>query len=330
MRLDLFRAAGAAGAVALLAAGPVSDSSSASPPPLAQVTADTAYATPPGGLSAFTQATRRQVPVVAAAGDIATDRSPDAATARLVRRMNPRYVLTLGDMAYPEGTRSAYRHFYKPTWGTFKARTRPAPGNHEYLPGTGSPHFYFRYFARQVPDRHHGRYYAFNVGRWRLYSLNCEINCGAHSRQARWLRRDLANRGAGRHKLAFLHRPRYSCGKHGSSKLPDALWNRLKRARTDIVLAGHDHNYQRYPRMNSNNDVTRRGILSFVVGTGGALPYRITGREHTQGCGKARFVQSSRYGVLKLRLGPKRFRWSFVTPHHKVLDSGTRRTLQQR
>jgi hypothetical protein len=328
MRVVLSRAVVAVGAIGLVVAAAVSLSSSDAPRPAA-VPATTEVPNA-GALPASAQAVRVRVPVVAAAGDIATDGSTDSATARLVRRMNPRFVLTLGDMAYPKGTRSAYRRFYEPTWGTFKGRTRPAPGNHEYLPGTGSPHFYFRYFARQLPNRHHGQYYAFNVGRWRLYSLNCEITCGAHSRQARWLRRDLARRGAGRHKLAYLHRPRYSCGKHGSSRLPDALWNRLQRARTDIVLAGHDHNYQRYPRMNSDDELTRSGILSFVVGTGGAIRYHITGQEHTQGCGKARFVQSHRYGVLKLSLGPQRFHWAFVTPHHNVLDSGTRRTLRQR
>jgi acid phosphatase type 7 len=271
----------------------------------------------------------RRAPLVVAAGDIATDDSPDSATARLVRRIQPRSVLVLGDGAYPDGSRTNYRRYYDPTWGTFKRRTRPAPGNHEYLPGTGSPHFYYRYFARQLPDARGGRYYAYNRGTWRLYSLNCEIACGASSRQARWLRRDLATH-PGRHKLAYLHRPRYSCGKHGSSTLPDALWNRLLAARTDIVLAGHDHNYQRYPRMNSDGRPTRRGIMSFVVGTGGAALYHISGNEKHQGCRRARYVQSRRHGVLKLRLGATRFRWAFVTPSRRVLDSGHRLTLRRR
>lgn len=271
----------------------------------------------------------RRAPLVVAAGDIATDDSADAATARLVRRIQPRSVLALGDLAYPEGSRSNYVRYYDPTWGTFKRRTRPAPGNHEYHPGTGSPHFYFRYFARQLPDAHGGRYYAYNVGRWRLYSLNCEIACGASSRQVRWLRRDLATH-PGRNKLAYLHRPRYSCGKHGSSTLPDTLWNRLLAARTDIVLAGHDHNYQRYPRMDSDGRPTRRGIMSFVVGTGGAALYRVSGNERPQGCRRAQYLQSRRHGVLKLRLGATSFRWAFVTPSRRVLDSGRRLTLRRR
>jgi acid phosphatase type 7 len=314
VRTILTRGAVAVGAALVLAA------------PATMTSAAPERSAPPGEWPA---AAPRRAPLVVAAGDIATDDSADSATARLVRRNQPRSVLVLGDLAYPDGSRSNYLRYYDPTWGTFKHRTRPAPGNHEYLPGTGSPHFYYRYFARQLPDRRGGQYYAYNVGTWRLYSLNCEIDCDASSRQARWLRRDLASH-PGKHKLAYLHRPRYSCGKHGSSTRPDALWDRLLAARTDIVLAGHDHNYQRYPRMNSDGSPTRRGIISFVVGTGGAALYHISGSEAHQGCRRAQFVQGRRHGVLKLRLGATGFRWAFVTPNHRVLDSGSRRTLRRR
>jgi len=272
---------------------------------------------------------RAGAPLVVAAGDIATGARADNATARLVRRTNPRRVLVLGDNVYPTGSRLNYRRFYDPSWGTFKRKTRPAPGNHDYRPGTGTPHHYYRYFANQLPNQNGGRYYAYNAGSWRLYSLNCEVPCGAGSRQVSWLRRDLATNGAGRHKLAYLHRPRYSCGTHGSSTLPTALWNRLLAANTDVVLAGHDHNYQRYPRMNANGSPAPQGIMSFVVGTGGGRLYRISGNEPTQGCARAQFVQSRSHGVLRLRLGATSFRWAFATPRGRMLDSGSSPTLPQ-
>lgn len=321
MRVALFPGVLAAGVLALTVPMLSAAAPSPNPPQVVGAPDRGAREAIPGAVAL------RGAPLVVAAGDIATDGSPDAATARLVRRINPRLVLALGDLAYPTGSRSNYLRFYDPTWGTFKRRSRPAPGNHEYLPGTGSPHFYFRYFARQLPAQNRGKYYAYNVGTWRLYSLNCEIFCGAGSREARWLGRDLAAH-AGRHKLAYLHRPRFSCGKHGSSTLPDALWDRLFAARTDIVLAGHDHNYQRYPRLSPRGRPSRRGIMSFVVGTGGALLSHISGNEPAPGCSRARFVQSRRHGVLKLRLGATSFRWAFVTPHGGVLDSGTRPTLR--
>jgi hypothetical protein len=266
-------------------------------------------------------------PVVTIAGDIATSSSYDTATAALVRRIDPDYALTAGDNAYPYGSQLYYLRYYDSTWGTFKARTRPAPGNHDYSSEAGSPPYYYSYFAEQLPDRNRGRYYAFNLGSWRLYSLNCEISCGASSRQVAWLRNDLATAGVGRHKLAYLHRPRYSCGTHGSDTAPDALWDRLIAARADLVVAGHDHNYQRFPRMNSNNANSATGLMSFVVGTGGASQYPITGDEKEEGCRKARYVRSGRYGVLKLTLRRHRFRWAFVAANDEVLDSGVRRTL---
>lgn len=330
MRVTLLRGVVAAGALAL--AMPVALSFATPPPTASRAATAEVRSSPvtPSRTAALRTTALRRGPLVVAAGDIANDDTNDSATARRVRRIDPRLVLTLGDMAYPEGSQSNYRNFYNPTWGTFKAKTRPAPGNHEYLPGTGSPHYYLRYFANQLPDRNGGRYYAYNVGTWRLYSLNCEIDCGASSAEAAWLRHDLATNGRGRHKLAYLHRPQYSCGKHGSSTLTKALWDRLLAARTDIVLAGHDHNYQRYPRMNSEATPVRRGIMSFVVGTGGAALYPITGNEGPAGCARARYLQSRTHGVLKLRLGPSSFRWAFVTPRGRVLDSGTRRTLRQR
>jgi len=284
----------------------------------------------PGGVAGPGQLGQPSAPVIAAAGDIASRGPRDSATARVVHTMNPRFVLALGDLVYPDGSRRNYRRYYIPTWGRFKARTRPTPGNHDLRSGTGRPPYYFRYFANQLPNVHRGRYYAFNTGRWRLYSLNCEISCGPRSHQVRWLRRDLATAGRGRHKLAYLHRPRYSCGKRGSSRRPNALWNRLLAARTDLVLAGHSHNYQRYPRMNATNKITRRGILSFVVGTGGVRPFPVTGRERKQGCAKVRHVEGHRAGVLELQLGADRFRWAFVAGDHEVLDTGARRTLRQR
>jgi hypothetical protein len=329
MRWLLFR--GLMGLYALVLAAPAAAYSSSSAPRTPSGHAPTASAAAPtdtGRTSVSSRLGLAAAPVVAAAGDIASRGPRDSATARVVRQMKPRFVLALGDMAYPAGSRRYFQRFYVPTWCTFKGRTRPTPGNHDLRPGTGRPPYYFRFFADQLPNVHRGRYYAFNVGRWRLYSLNCEIVCGPRSRQVRWLRRDLATAGRGRHKLAYVHRPRYSCGKRGSSRRLNPLWNRLLDARTDIVLAGHSHNYQRFPRMNANNRITRRGILSFVVGTGGVRPFPITGRERKEGCAKVRHIEGDRAGVLKLRLGATAFRWTLVAGDNDVLDTGVRRTLR--
>lgn len=265
--------------------------------------------------------------VVALAGDIATSDDQDAATARLAERLDPDLVLTLGDNAYPDGTRSDFARRYTPTWGRLLARTRPSPGNHDYHDEAGDPPYYFTYFAAQLPPDNGGQYYAFDAGTWRLYSLNCEIDCSASSAQVAWLRDDLRTKGAGRHKLAYLHRPRYSCGTHGSSGKPKALWRALLAARADVVASGHDHNYQRFPRMDADGHRRADGIVSFVAGTGGGGLYRISGREHEQGCALAQHTDSEAHGVLVLTLGSGSFSWRYATTSGRTPDSGTAATL---
>ena len=49
-----------------------------------------------------------------------------------------------------------------------------------------------------------------------------------------------------------------------------ALWRTLARAGADVVLAGHDHHYERFAPID--------GIRSFVVGTGGRSHYPVLWR----------------------------------------------------
>src|SRR2546430_11537955 len=55
-------------------------------------------------------------------------------------------VFTAGDNAYPNGTPTNYLNCYDPGWGRHKARTYPAPGNHEY-DSTATAAGYFGYFG---------------------------------------------------------------------------------------------------------------------------------------------------------------------------------------
>lgn len=73
----------------------------------------------------------RAVPVLVGAGDIARcGREAVEATAKLLDGI-PGTVFTAGDNAYERGTLDEYRRCYESTWGRHKARTRPAPGNHD-------------------------------------------------------------------------------------------------------------------------------------------------------------------------------------------------------
>lgn len=254
----------------------------------------------------------RSVTVVAA-GDIAKSAAASRATAQLVRSLRPDAVLTLGDNAYDDGSISDYASKYDPTWGRFKGITRPVPGNHEYH--TENAAGYFSYFADQV----HGRaYYAWNAGAWRMYALNCEIDCGAGSRQLSWLRRDVAAH-SDRPMLAYLHQPRFTCStRHPPERDVSALWSVLQDGRGRILLSGHNHAYERFAKLDADGRRNADGLRQFVVGTGGAALYplaescrnRLAGADHTA-------------GVLVLRLEPGRFTWRFVSVTGATLDKGT-------
>ena len=229
---------------------------------------------------------------VVAAGDIAScGTDADEATARLARRLRPHAILTLGDNAYPDGSSEDYDECYADGWGQFVGKTYPTPGNHDYE--TPRATGYFGYFGDRVP----GPYYSFDLGRWHVVSLNSEIDAESGSEQERWLRADLA-RDRHRCELLYWHRPRWSGARHGSDEGMQALWQAAYDGGVDLVLSGHDHNYQRFRPVDADgNPDPRFGIRQIVAGTGGGgkhyelepVPHRVA-------------ADSTTYGVLVLVL----------------------------
>jgi 3',5'-cyclic AMP phosphodiesterase CpdA len=210
-------------------------------------------------------------------------------------------VLTLGDHTYPRGTMKEFTDCYAPTWGRFKDRTWPAPGNHEYYTPKAAP--YFAYFGERA-----GRgYYSFELGGWHVVSLDSNLAPAAHAAQLDWLRADLASHPA-RCTLAFWHHPLYSSGGHGSiPKMRDA-WELLQQAGAELVLSGHDHDYERFAPQDANGRLDRaRGMRQFVVGTGGAYPtpFLFTVKN-------SEMRDSGRTGVLRLRLRDGGYDWEFI------------------
>ena len=155
---------------------------------------------------------------VVAAGDIASCRAEgDEATAELVEGIDGT-VLALGDEAYPRGTTANFEECYGPSWGRFKGRTKPVPGNHEYY--TEGARGYFQYFGEAAGDPE-GGYYSYELGSWHVVALNSnceEVRCGPGSPQTRWLEEDLAANDEARCTLAYMHHPLFSSGeRHGSA-----------------------------------------------------------------------------------------------------------------
>jgi 3',5'-cyclic AMP phosphodiesterase CpdA len=250
----------------------------------------------------------RGAATVLAAGDVARcDSDGDELTAALLDRL-PGTVLLLGDSVYDDGSGRQFADCYAPSWGRHRGRTRPAPGNHDYR--TAGAAGYYDFFGASAGERGKG-WYSFDLGRWHLVALNSNCaeagGCQAGSEQERWLRADLAAHPA-RCTLAYWHHPRFSSGtRHGSDPEVGGLWLALYQAGADVVLGGHEHNYERFAPLDPEGRVDpARGIREFVVGTGGASHYRF-GRPLPGS--EAR--DSDRFGVLQLTLRPSGYDWRF-------------------
>jgi hypothetical protein len=278
-------------------------------------------------------------PVIAAAGDIACDPgdasfnggagTPSAcrqlATSALLTDGTLDRVLTLGDNQYETGTLSAYRGSYDLSWGAVKSITRPAVGNHEY--GTAGAAGHFDYFNGvgvadgPAGDRTKG-YYSFDVGTWHVIAVNSNCSsiggCGVSSVQEQWLRSDLAAHPSSC-TLAYWHHPRFSSGSHGNSAEMAPIWQALYDANADVVLVGHDHNYERFgPQDAAGTADAARGLREFVVGTGGKTHYA-TGTPKPN----SEVRNSDTFGVLKLTLHPSGYDWRFQPAVGSFSDLGS-------
>jgi hypothetical protein len=237
--------------------------------------------------------------VLVGAGDIANcSRTQDELTAQLLDNI-PGTVFTAGDNAYIDGSYTEYLNCYDPTWGRHKSRTKPSPGNHDYL--TSGAAGYFQYFSN-IPS-----FYAYNLGSWRIYALNSEISVSATSAQVTWLQDDLAT-SPSQCVLAYWHKPRWSSGaNHGDTTAMQTLWQVLYDAGAEVVVNGHEHNYERFAEMNASGASVSQGLREFVVGTGGAGLYPF-GTPHPA----SQVRGNTAYGVLKLTLRPGSYDWEFV------------------
>jgi len=268
-------------------------------------------ATPPADQSA----------ILVGAGDIADckDLSGAEATAKLLEKVGGT-VMAVGDLAYPDGSRENFTCYDK-TWGRAKSRTRPAPGNHEFHAAGATP--YFDYCGAAAGDQKTG-YYSYELGTWHIIVLNSECKdvggCEAGSPQERWLRADLAAHPAAC-TLSYWHRPLFSSGSaHGNDLTVKPLFQALYEANADVVVGGHDHDYERFaPQTPAGVADPERGIREFVVGTGGKN-HRPFGAPKPN----SELRDATAFGVLKLTLRPGAYDWQFIPETGKSFtDSGS-------
>ncbi len=309
--MRLLRLSTAAPAAVVLALGLLAAGSTTSP------VADAARAT-------TAVAAKNDRVVVVAVGDIACPPSATTTrtkckqgrTARLTSQVDPDAVLVLGDLQYQSGSLSDFRNSYHETWGQLRGITYPVPGNHEYR--TKDAAGYFTYFKNRQTGA--PGYYAFDLGKWRVYALNSncgDIRCDA---QYEWLNRDLADHPRRSCSLFTMHHPRFSSGpEHGSNPKMGRFFFIAQKHDVDLILAGHEHHYERFRRLNASGERAKGGVISFIAGTGGKSLYGL-GKVHE---GSAYQLADS-FGVLRLGLRPDHFRFAFKDIHGGTPDSGKR------
>jgi hypothetical protein len=238
--------------------------------------------------------------IVWAVGDGANGSDEARGVADLIAQDRPRRVLYLGDV-YERGTARDFRRRFVTVYGRLARRMAPTPGNHDWPQhAVGYDPYWRKVKGRRLP--HH---YAFSLGGWRIISLNSETPDDAA--QLAYLRRQLKGR---RCVLAFMHRPRFNAGEHRSEQLDvDAIWQEL-RGRATLLLAGHDHDLQRFKPVD--------GTTQLVIGAGGRQRYAVDGSDS-----RLAFSNDSADGALRMQLRPGLARLRIVRADGRVLDRST-------
>jgi len=253
-----------------------------------------------------------------AVGDIAScDGQGDEATAAMLAGADGT-IAVLGDIAYESGSAREFTECFDSAWGRLKPRLRPTPGNHEYRSKGAAPYFAYFGTAAGAPDR---GYYSYDLGEWHVVVLNSNCadvgGCGEGSAQFLWLADDLEQSEAVC-TLAYWHHALTSSGRHGDDGRMGEAYGHLEAAGAELVLAGHEHHYERFGPQDADGRAVSDGPRQFVVGTGGKS---LWGFERPDEDSEVRF--SREYGALRLSLGVGRFAWEFLTVDGETVDSGS-------
>jgi len=259
-------------------------------------------------------------PVLVGAGDIGQCGSDgDENTAALLDGI-PGTVFTAGDNVYENGTAEQFRECYEPSWGRHRSRTRPAPGNHDWE--TAGLTGYFDYFGDAAKGPGGSSWYSYDLGTWHVIVLDSMCakvgGCDPGSPQGEWLAADLAASKA-TCTLAIFHHPRFTSGEHGNTIEMDAFWRPLYAAGVDVVVNGHDHDYEWFePQDPDGRADPSRGIRQFIVGTGGA-PLRDFPRVAPNSALRVAIA----HGVFVFTLHAGSYHWQFIAAGNDFRNLGT-------
>lgn len=271
---------------------------------------------------------------IVAAGDIACGKAAPTvtsttcqqkATGKLAASLNPKYVLPLGDLVYAAGSLANLMYGYDPAWGALKTISNPIPGSHEH--GSAGLAGYYRYWgARATPQEPTCKanckgYYSYNTGSWHILALNSSSClsettgiCGDFTAQVAWIKADLAAHPT-KCTLAYIHNPLWSYGTSATAGVRP-LFKALYAGGVDVVVAAHDHNYQRFAAQTITGRKDPSGLTEIIAGTGGVNQMPVGSATPP----KNRVAAFRDFGLLDLQLGQGKWTSSFHSISGAVRD----------
>jgi hypothetical protein len=266
---------------------------------------------------------------VAVAGDISKDTTSLGSTgadntATMINAFGPNQAWALGDTQYVDGSTAEYSAYWQQSWNWGPIQTslgngfKAAIGNHEWQTPGGAG-----WEAQFGRNRH---YYTFTVNTggtdasldWRVYVLD-STDCNGvggdcsdgDGQQYDWLQDEIATNTATECVAAFWHHPIWTGSTVHTDTTDEAemaeMYDLLDlSAGADLILWGHDHNYQRYPKQTSAGVQQNDAPKTFIVGTGGADPYSVPNSPNG-----LQYSDANSYGILELTLDQTSFDYKF-------------------
>ncbi len=223
---------------------------------------------------------------IAVVGDYGTGGRAEVRVRDRIAAWDPDLILTTGDNAYGKGRPEEWARNVFGVYGGLMARVPflPALGNHDNVTAAGAPYrdlFVLPENALLPEDRE--RAYSVQVGPVHLAVLDstdalARAAAGRPDNEAEWLAADLAGAEVP-WRIAVFHHPPYSAGAHGSHL---GAWRvlvpALEAGGVQLVLNGHEHDYQRSCPIREDRCVPGWAGITYVVTGGGGAALRPTGR----------------------------------------------------
>lgn len=230
----------------------------------------------------------------------------------MINSWNVDFIVTVGDNSYNPSTidsnigqyYSSYIGAYNGSFGVGSATNRffPALGNHDYSDGGGISS-YLNYFALPgtgiASDQTSGneRYYDFIIGPCHFFALNSNSQepdgIDSSSVQAQWLKNELKYSSSVWNVILLHHAPYSSGAVHGNTTIMQ--WP-FERWGADVVLAGHEHTYERIMR---DDNLNGDSIPYYVNGLGGRSIYNFS----TNIVPGSAVRYNGNYGAMKVNAG---------------------------